>query len=107
MRLDKALLDLAAEQQSCVADWQVRLLGASDTEVSRLKHSRRWDLHGSHVLVVPGAMRSELLETSAAVLAAGPSAVLTHESSTALWGPPGFRLLPATIGHVSGRAMRR
>jgi very-short-patch-repair endonuclease len=107
MRLDKALLDLAAEQQSCVADWQARLLGARDTEVTRLKHSDRWKLVGRHVLMVPGAAKTDLSTASASVLEAGPGAALSHVGAVALWGAPGFRLVPATVSHVSGRAMRR
>jgi len=107
MRLDKALLDLAAEQRSCVADWQVRQLGASKTELARLKRSSRWEMAGDHVLVVAGAARDDLLETSAAVLAAGPGAVLAFEPGTALWGLPGFRLRPAVIAQEAGHAWRR
>ncbi|MEY2423128.1 MAG: hypothetical protein QOI95_3195 [Acidimicrobiaceae bacterium] len=59
------------------------------------------------MLVVPGAVRDELLLASAAVLSAGPGAVLSHESATAHWGVPGFRLLPARVSHVNGHAMRR
>ena len=107
MRLDKALLDLAGEQQSCVAGWQARQLGASDTEITRLRRSDRWVPIDKRVLVVAGVEQTELVRTSAAVLAAGPGAVLMHASGVALWGAPGFRLLPAIVGHVNGRAMRR
>ena len=106
MRLDKALLDCAADQQSCVADWQVRALGASRTELSRLRRSAQWTEIGPHVLVLAGVPASELVLASAAVLEGGPNAVLSHASSVALWGIPGFRLLPAIVGQVNGRAMR-
>jgi len=106
MRLDKALLDLAAEQQSCFADWQVRALGASRTELSRLRRSAQWQELGPHVLVLAGVRVAELVLASAAVLEAGPNAVLSHASSVALWGVPGFRLLPAMVAQVNGRAMR-
>ena len=107
MRLDKALLDLAAEQQSCIGVWQVYELGATSTEVDRLRRSHRWSTCGKDVLVVAGVPHTELVKTSAAVLAAGPGAVLSHGSAAALWGLPGFRLLPASISHVNGHAMRR
>jgi very-short-patch-repair endonuclease len=47
------------------------------------------------------------MQVSAAVLAAGPGAALSHESAAALWGLPGYRLLPAKVSHVYGHAMRR
>ena len=107
MRLDKALLDLAAEQQSCIADWQVRLLGATNTEITRLKRSQRWTLVGQHVLVVAGVEHSDVVLASAAVLSAGNGAVLSHLSALALWDQTGFQLRPASVSHVNGRAMRR
>lgn len=106
VRLDKALLDIAADQQSCIADWQVRALGASRTELFRLRRSAQWAEVGPHILVLAGVRVSELVLASAAVLEGGPNAVLSHASSVALWGIPGFRLLPAIVGQVNGRAMR-
>ncbi len=107
MRLDKALLDLAAEQRSCVAIWQARELGASSVELTRLRRSSKWTLAGPNVLVLAGVPHDEQVLTSAAVLAAGPGAVLSHGSATALWGVPGFRLAPASFSQVSGHATRR
>ncbi len=107
MRLDKALLDLAAEQRSCIADWQVRQLGGTRTELLRLRRSRGWEAKGAHVLVVAGSVDDDMLRASAAVLTEGPGAVLSHQSAAALWGIPGFRLLPATVSQVNGCAMRR
>jgi hypothetical protein len=48
-----------------------------------------------------------LCAVSAAVLAAGWGAVLSHEPGTALWGVPGFRLLPAEVSQTADRARRR
>lgn len=107
VRLDKALLDLAAEQRSCVAVWQLRDLGASWTEVSRLRTSSRWEPFNRDVLVVPGAVRDELMRASAGVLAAGPGAVLSHSAGTALWGLSGYTMLPTACSQVSGHATRR
>src|SRR5436309_2168844 len=104
MRLDKALLDLAAEQQSCIADWQVRELGGTPQELWRLQSSALWSRVGRHVLAVAGVRHDDRLLASASVLAAGPGAVLGHTAATALWGVPGFSLLPATVGQVSGHA---
>src|SRR3954451_12094553 len=106
MRLDEALLDLAAEQRSCVATWQIRRLGASRTELSRLRKSSLWNPVGPQVLALAGVPRDDLLLASAAVLAAGPGAALSHEPSIALWGHDGFRLLPAVTSQTTGRARR-
>jgi len=107
MRLDKALLDLAAEQRSCVGIWQARELGACQTEIARLRSSQLWTPIGKHVLVVAGAVFDKLGEASASVLAAGPGAVLSHESGTALWGVPGFLLLPTEMSQTHNSARRR
>src|SRR3954469_23955147 len=77
MRLNEALLDLAAEQRSCVATWQIRDLGASRTELSRLRRSSLWTPVGPQVLALAGVPRDDLLLASAAVLAAGPGAALS------------------------------
>src|SRR3954466_6564367 len=106
MRLDEELLDLAAAQRSCIADWQARLLGASYTEVQRLHSSTRWAEVNKSVLAVAGVVHDELLMTSASVLASGPGGVLSHEPSVALWGHEGFRLLPAVVSQTSGHATR-
>src|SRR3954452_13791307 len=107
MRLDKVLLDLAAEQRSCVGIWQARELGVSRTEASRLRRSALWDPIGNDVLVVSGAVRDRLCEASAAVLSAGRGAVLSDEPAAALWGVPGFRLLPVEVGQTANNARRR
>jgi very-short-patch-repair endonuclease len=106
MRLDKALLDLAAEQRSCIATWQIRELGGSRTEISRLRSSPQWSPVGAKVLAIAGVPHDLALRASAAVLAAGPGAVLSHVSATAWWGLPGFRLLPTILSQVSGHASR-
>jgi very-short-patch-repair endonuclease len=107
MRLDKALLVLAADQRSCVGFWQARDLGASQTEIGRLRRSTLWMPMGKRVLLVAGTTRDQRTDTSAAVLAAGPGAVLSHTSAAALWDLPGYNLLPATLSQVAGRAWRR
>jgi very-short-patch-repair endonuclease len=107
MRLDRVLLDLAAEQRSCVGIWQVRELGASRTEIDRLRRSPLWTPIGLNVLAVSGTLRDELSEVSADVLSAGPGAALSHEPGTALWGVPGFRLLPAETSQTANHARRR
>jgi very-short-patch-repair endonuclease len=107
MRLDKEMLDLAAQQRSQIAHWQIRELGGSYTEISRLRASSRWEAVRANVLGVPGAVKDDLYYASAEVLAAGPGACLTHQAATSLWGIPGFRLLPTTVSQISGRATRR
>ena len=107
MRLDKALLDLAAEQRSCVADWQVRELGGTPQELWRLRSSGLWVPVGKRVLAIAGVPLDAPLRASAAVLASGPAGALSHAASVAWWGVPGFPLLPAAVSQISGRAMRR
>lgn len=107
MRLDAALLAMAEQQQSCVADWQVRDLGGSDAEVARLHASPRWSTPAPGVLSVRGAPPTEATLASAAVLAGGQGTVLSHTAVAAWWGIPGYRLLPATTSRRVEVAHRR
>ena len=106
MRLDGALLTLAAEQRSCVALWQARGLGATSTEITRLQRSRLWTPVIPSVLSVAGVDRDDELLTSASVLAAGPNAFLSHESGARWWGHTGFPLLPAIVSQDHSHTRR-
>jgi very-short-patch-repair endonuclease len=52
---------------------------------------------GDGVFRVAGAPETERASVSAAMLEAGPTAVVSHASAAAIWGVPGFTALPAEI----------
>ena len=107
MRLEKELFDLAARQQGCIAHWQVAALGGTRTELARLHCSGRWTTPLPGVLSPAGTVRGDALLASAAVLAAGSEACLSHGSAAAWWGVPGYRLLPAHVAHLDELGVRR
>jgi very-short-patch-repair endonuclease len=57
--------------------------------------------------MIAGATRDKRSDASAAVLAAGPGGVLSHEPGTAHWGVPGFSLFPLVTSQLAGHATRR
>src|SRR5262245_13150071 len=105
MRLDGSIKSLAASQHSCVATWQLRELGASSKEITRLRRSKGWDEMARGVLCLVGAPASERQTACAAVLEGGPDAALARESSAALYGVgASYRLLPADVMLRHGHA---
>ena len=98
MRLDPQITSLAAEQHSCVAVWQLRRLGASWTEIGRLRRSSRWASASDRVLRLVGGPPSELQLAMVAVLTSGPGSAISHASAAALWNiGASYRLLPAHV----------
>src|SRR5688500_16201608 len=98
MRLDKQIDGLAAAQHACIAVWQVRDLGASSKEISRLRQSPYWRTLSQRVLVRNGAPATTEQEACAAVLEAGRESGLASCSAAALWGlGDAYRLLPASV----------
>jgi hypothetical protein len=98
MRLDRVIDELAASQHACVAVWQLRTLGASATEITRLRRSPQWQPLSQRVLVRKGAPSTPDQRACAAVLEAGPDAALASFSAAAVWGVGArYRLLPACV----------
>jgi very-short-patch-repair endonuclease len=104
------IAQFAARQHGVVAAWQLHAIGLSDDQVA-LRAEVGW-LHQLHrgVYAVGHRRLTEHGRWSAAVLACGPGAVLSHHSAAALW-----RLRPArddavvdvTIPTRAGRRRRR
>jgi very-short-patch-repair endonuclease len=102
--IDGAIAELAHPQQGQVARWQLLELGLSYAAI-------RWRAgHGRLFESFPGVYSlghrpsSPQAWASAAVLAGGPGAVLSHESAAALW-----KMLPdlSRPFHVTARSFRR
>ena len=98
MRLDPQIDLLIAEQHGCVAVWQLRSLGASSTEIARLRQSPRWIELSQRVFVRAGLPATPEQQASAAVLEAGPLGALASISAAALWVVgASYGLLPAHV----------
>src|SRR5215210_3037679 len=83
--VDGAIAALAAGQHGVVARWQLRDLGLDDNAIAyRLRTGRLHRLHQG-VYAVGHTVLTALGRWMAAVLAAGPSGVLSHASAAALW----------------------
>jgi very-short-patch-repair endonuclease len=105
---DRAIAVLAAEQRTIVTRRQLLDLGVCRQAITRaVARGRLYAIHrGVYALVARAALPAFALE-QAAILACGPSAVLSHESALALWGlwtmPPG----PVQVTVVAGAARTR
>jgi very-short-patch-repair endonuclease len=83
---DAAIAALAERQHGVVARWQLFALGLSRREIgTRLQCGRLHLLHRG-VYAVGHRALTQRGRWMAAVLAAGPGAVLSHRSAAALWG---------------------
>lgn len=105
MRLDIAIEELSARQHGCVAVWQLRGIGASSTEITRLRQSRRWESIARRLLRLVGSPSTNEQRACAAVLEGGPGAALSHQSAAALWGlGASYRLVPTNVMAARGSA---
>ena len=106
MRLDDQIEALATRQHALVAIFQLRGLGASSTEISRLATDRRLERLTDRVLAVRGSPRTASQALMVAVLDASPGAVLSHPSAAHLWGAPGWRPEPIHVERHRGVSRR-
>jgi very-short-patch-repair endonuclease len=88
---------LAERQHGLVARWQLREIGLTHQQVTRLPRGGGWERVGSSVLRRAGSPRSATQGALAAVLDAGPKAFLSYESACAHWGHKGCRLHPHQV----------
>jgi predicted transcriptional regulator of viral defense system len=102
---DREIGELAGRQQTMVTAGQLRGFGLSRSAVTRaLRRGRLHRVHrGVYSLVVPSA-RPALAAERAALLACGPSAVLSHHTAARMHG---FRAARAPEVHVTVVAQRR
>jgi hypothetical protein len=90
MRLDAQLRELAAPQHGLVAAFQVRALGASSTELTRLRTCHEWHEHTPGLLVLRGSPDTRAQRLMAAVLESSPGAAISHGPAASMWGLPRF-----------------
>jgi hypothetical protein len=89
-KLDKGLRQLAERQHSVVSRSQARSLGASRAAVARRAASIEWEDMTPRVLRLVGSVPTFDQRCMAAVLDAGPQAVVSYQSAARLWRLPGF-----------------
>ncbi len=100
---DRAIAALAADQRTIVTRRQLLELGVSRQAISRaVVRGRLSPIHsGVYSLVTRTALPPLALE-QAAILACGPSAVLSHETALALWGLLELSAGPVQLTIVGG-----
>lgn len=107
MRIDDRALELSAQQHGLVAAWQMRALGATASEVDRLRRtSPHWTALTRRVLARTGSPATPDRVLMAAVLDASPGAAAALTSAAALWEAPGFRLEPVHVVRHRGVSRR-
>ena len=106
MELDDSIAALAETQAGAIRRDQIRELGATK---DALKHRvRRGDLVAvtSKVLRLRGTPPNDEHRAWVAILDAGRTAVLSHDSAAAWWGLPGFELEPFHVARPRGEPRR-
>ena len=106
MRLDAVIDQLAAEQHSLIAVWQLSALGLDGSEVARLRHGGRWRPVTRRVLGLVGGVDTMDRSDMAAVLDASPGAVISHDAAARRWGAPAFELSPLHVTRHRGMSRR-
>lgn len=107
MQIEQAAVELSADQHGLLAAWQLRALGASATEVDRIRRaSPQWTALTARVLARTGCAATGDRNLMAAVLDASPGAVVSLTSAAALWEAPGFRIEPIHVVRHRGISRR-
>jgi very-short-patch-repair endonuclease len=107
MRIDERALELSAQQHGLVAAWQLRALGATATEVDRLRRtSPHWTPLTRRVLACSGSPATPDRTLMAAVLDASPGAAVAGTSAAAVWEAPGFCIEPIHVVRHRGISRR-
>jgi very-short-patch-repair endonuclease len=105
---DRVIAELAAEQRTIVTRRQLLDIGVSRQAIARaIARGRLCPIHrGVYSLVARAALPALALE-QAAILACGPSAVLSHETALALWGLWSLPSGPVQVTVVAGASRER
>lgn len=105
--LDQRMEALACAQHGLISNRQASELGCTRAGLRhRLQKGRIFEM-ANGVYRFPGAPETPAQEAMAAVLTGGEGAALSHNSSAALQGLPGFDLRPLTVSvHRNGRRGR-
>jgi very-short-patch-repair endonuclease len=107
MRLDSVIHELASQQHSLVAIWQLQALGLSGQELLRMRRGDRWRPLTRRVLALVGGVDTDDRLDMAAVLDASPGAVISHGAAARRWGAPGFDRSTLHVTRHRGVSRRR
>jgi Transcriptional regulator, AbiEi antitoxin len=108
-RVDQLIAAIARRQYGVISRWQLIAIGVGPEGIARrIRSGRLHRLHRGVYAVGHESLRGEAYWI-AAVLAAGPGAVLSHASAAALWGlrPSASALVDVTVPTRSGRTRRQ
>jgi very-short-patch-repair endonuclease len=103
--LDAMIARLAERQHGVIARHQVRDLGATRGFITHRVRTRRWELLSPGVFRVGGSPASWHQALTAAALAWGAGAAVSHRAAGAIWTLPGFR--PGTVELTIPRTRQR
>lgn len=93
-----ARISLVARRHAGAFTWsQARACGFGKATIGRRLGSGQWERAHPGVYVIAGVPPTRTLELWVAVLAAGPDAVVSHESAALLHGARGLRASPVTL----------
>lgn len=106
MSIDERLRSRAALQHGLVTRAQARGAGLSRQALHHRARSTDWEAVTPRVLRLVGSPETTEQRLLAAVLDAGPHAVLSHSSAAAWWGLPGFQRQPVHVTRPRGRTRR-
>jgi very-short-patch-repair endonuclease len=94
---DERMEALASSQRGLLSYEQVTALGLSESAIQHRRRTGEWRNVFRGVYRLAGAVDSPHLRAMAAVLGAGPEAILSHTSAAGLLGFPGFTIDPVTV----------
>ena len=106
MDVDRAMNELARQQHGVVSRGQLRDLGASKATIRHRSDGPNWERSGLRTLRASGSPDTDRQTLMIAVLEMAPRAYLSHQSAAALWGLPGFELLPPRLTIARTRSRR-
>ncbi len=92
---------LAATHHGVVCRRQLREAGCSERSIRRLFAHPRWEVVTDQVIRIVGVPRTDQMQLCAAVLDAGPDAVVSHLTAANCFGLSGCALRPVTITRLS------
>ncbi len=106
MGIPSEVYEVARSQHALVLVAQTQAAGMTRSAARHAVASSRLDRVSDRVLRLPGAPTTDRQQVLAAVLDVAPGAYGCGPTAAALWGVPGYRLLPAHVVRPVGRRRR-
>src|SRR4051794_18677670 len=100
---DERMEALASGQRGLITHGQALALGLTKSAIRHRRNIGWLSVVWPRVYALPGAVDSAKFRALSAVLAAGPGAVVSCESATALHKVPGFSIEPLSLAVVFRR----